>query len=88
MGVHVLVLREAINGDDKAPAMFETIRAYGAKATGLTDNVEEAAARHHTPKVPFVAAPKVYAASSGKKVAAGDIDLLVRALSWANYTTP
>ncbi|WP_237064825.1 2-methylaconitate cis-trans isomerase PrpF [Microbulbifer guangxiensis] len=74
-------LQEAINGADKALAMFETIRAYGAKAMGLIDKVEEAAARQHTPKVAFVAAPKDYVASSGKKVAAGDIDLLVRALS-------
>ncbi|KUJ84851.1 2-methylaconitate cis-trans isomerase PrpF [Microbulbifer flavimaris] len=74
-------LQEAINGDDKALAMFETIRAYGAKAMGLIEKVEEAASRQHTPKVAFVAAPKGYAASSGKKVAAGDIDLLVRALS-------
>ncbi|WP_226661835.1 2-methylaconitate cis-trans isomerase PrpF [Microbulbifer aggregans] len=74
-------LQEAINGDDKALAMFETIRAYGAKAMGLIENVEEAAARQHTPKVAFVAAPSGYAASSGKQVAAGDIDLLVRALS-------
>ncbi|MBY6189233.1 2-methylaconitate cis-trans isomerase PrpF [Microbulbifer agarilyticus] len=74
-------LQEAINGDDKALAMFEAIRAYGAKAMGLIDKVEEAAARQHTPKVAFVAAPKGYAASSGKQVDAGEIDLLVRALS-------
>ncbi|SDK21881.1 2-methylaconitate cis-trans isomerase PrpF [Microbulbifer yueqingensis] len=74
-------LQEAINGDDKALAMFETIRAHGAVKMGLISNVEEAASRQHTPKVAFVAEPKDYVASSGKKVAAGDIDLLVRALS-------
>ncbi|WP_334078957.1 2-methylaconitate cis-trans isomerase PrpF [Microbulbifer sp. M83] len=74
-------LQEAINGDDKALAMFETIRAHGAVKMGLISNVEEAASRQHTPKVAFVAPPKDYVASSGKKVAAGDIDLLVRALS-------
>ncbi|WP_073270344.1 2-methylaconitate cis-trans isomerase PrpF [Microbulbifer donghaiensis] len=74
-------LQEAINGDDKALAMFETIRAHGAVKMGLIETVEEAAARQHTPKVAFVAAPKGYAASSGKQVGAGDIDLLVRALS-------
>ncbi|MFI2810057.1 2-methylaconitate cis-trans isomerase PrpF [Microbulbifer sp. JSM ZJ756] len=74
-------LQEAINGDDKALAMFETIRAYGAKEMGLISNVEEAASRQHTPKVAFVAPPQDYVASSGKKVAAADIDLLVRALS-------
>jgi len=74
-------LQEAINGDNKALAMFETIRAHGAVKMGLIATVEEAAARQHTPKVAFVAQPKDYAASSGKEVAAGDVDLLVRALS-------
>ncbi|WP_237061613.1 2-methylaconitate cis-trans isomerase PrpF [Microbulbifer zhoushanensis] len=74
-------LQEAINGDDGRLAMFETIRAHGAVKMGLISNVEEAASRQHTPKVAFVAPPKDYVSSSGKKVAAGDIDLLVRALS-------
>jgi probable AcnD-accessory protein PrpF len=74
-------LQEAINGDGKALAMFETIRAHGAVRMGLIRNIDEAATRQHTPKVAFVAPPKAYTASSGKQVAAGDIDLLVRALS-------
>jgi 2-methylaconitate isomerase len=74
-------LQDAINGDAKALAMFETIRAYGALRMGLIKNIDEAAKRQHTPKVAFVAKPKDYVSSSGKKVAAGDIDLLVRALS-------
>jgi 2-methylaconitate cis-trans-isomerase PrpF len=48
---------------------------------GLIKSVDEAATRQHTPKVAFVAQPASYAASSGKQVQAGDIDLLVRALS-------
>ena len=74
-------LQEAINGDDKALAMFETIRAYGAVCMGLIQNVEEAAGRQHTPKVAFVARPQDYVSSSGKQVKAADIDLNVRALS-------
>jgi len=74
-------LQEAINGDAKALAMFETIRAYGALRMGLIKNVDEAAKRQHTPKIAFVAKPKDYVSSSGKTVSAGDIDLLVRALS-------
>ncbi|OEY67765.1 2-methylaconitate cis-trans isomerase PrpF [Marinobacter sp. X15-166B] len=74
-------LQEAINGDDKALAMFETIRAHGAVRMGLIQSVEEAAARQHTPKVAFVARPADYVASSGKPITTGDIDLLVRALS-------
>ncbi|AVA33586.1 2-methylaconitate isomerase [Cupriavidus metallidurans] len=74
-------LQEAINGDPKALAMFETIRAYGAKRMGLIRDIDEAARRQHTPKVAFVAKPATYTASSGKTVNAGDVDLLVRALS-------
>jgi probable AcnD-accessory protein PrpF len=74
-------LQDAINGDAKALAMFETIRAHGAVRMGLIRQVDEAARRQHTPKVAFVAPPADYRASSGKRVAAGDIDLLVRALS-------
>ncbi len=74
-------LQDAINGDDKALAMFETIRSHGALRMGLIDNIEDAAKRQHTPKVAFVAAPADYTASSGKAIASGDIDLVVRALS-------
>ena len=74
-------LQDAINGDAKALAMFETIRAHGALRMGLIRNPEEAAKRQHTPKVAFVAPAADYVSSSGKPVAARDIDLLVRALS-------
>ncbi|PCJ40151.1 MAG: 2-methylaconitate cis-trans isomerase PrpF [SAR86 cluster bacterium] len=74
-------LQEAINGDQKALDMFETIRAYGAVRMGLIKNIEEAATRQHTPKVAFVAAAKRYTASSGKAINEDDIDLNVRALS-------
>ena len=74
-------LQDAINGDPRALAMFETIRAHGAVRMGLIKHIDEAATRQHTPKVAFVARPAAYVASSGKQVAAGDVDLLVRALS-------
>lgn len=74
-------LQGAINSDLEALAMFETIRAYGALRMGLIQHLDEAAKRQHTPKVAFVAPPADYIASSGKKIAATDIDLLVRALS-------
>ena len=74
-------LQDAINGDAKALAIFETIRAHGALRMGLIKSLDEAASRQHTPKVAFVAKPASYQASSGKKVEAGSIDLLVRALS-------
>jgi hypothetical protein len=74
-------LQEAINGDAEALARFEAIRAHGAVKMGLIEDVAEAAGRQHTPKVAFVAPPASYTASSGKRVEAGEIDLLVRALS-------
>jgi probable AcnD-accessory protein PrpF len=74
-------LQEAINGDEAALTRFETIRAYGAIKMGLIENLEEAKTRQHTPKVAFVGAAQSYTSSSGKPVEAGDIDLVVRALS-------
>src|SRR6201996_2160533 len=74
-------VQDAINGDAKALAMFETIRAHGAMRMGLIKHIEEIATRQHTPKVAFVAKPADYVASSGKRVTAGDVDLLVRAMS-------
>jgi probable AcnD-accessory protein PrpF len=50
-------LQDAINGDPKALAMFETIRAHGAMRMGLIKHVDEAARRQHTPKVAFRRAP-------------------------------
>ncbi|HET9694329.1 MAG TPA: 2-methylaconitate cis-trans isomerase PrpF [Steroidobacteraceae bacterium] len=74
-------LREAINGDPQQLARFEKIRVAGALRMGLIKTPEEALKRQHTPKIAFVAPPTDYVASSGKKIAASEIDLLVRALS-------
>ncbi|MFD0724283.1 2-methylaconitate cis-trans isomerase PrpF [Lysobacter brunescens] len=74
-------LQDAINGNPDELAMFEAIRAHGAVLMGLIKHVSEAPKRQHTPKVAFVAPPADYTASSGKRIAAGEIDLLVRALS-------
>jgi len=74
-------LQDAINNDAEALAMFENLRAHGALRMGLVKDLGEAAKRQHTPKIAFVAPPADYVSASGKPVAAGDIDLLVRALS-------
>ncbi len=74
-------LREAINGDPEQLARFEKFRIAGALRMGLIKTPEEAATRQHTPKIAFVAPAKDYVTSSGKQVKAGDVDLLVRALS-------
>ncbi len=74
-------LQDAINGDAKALEMFEAIRAHGAVHMGLIKHTDEASGRQHTPKVAFVAKPTDYITSSGKQIAADEIDLQVRALS-------
>ncbi|MBW4966840.1 2-methylaconitate cis-trans isomerase PrpF [Pseudoalteromonas sp. CR1] len=74
-------LQDDINNDDAALKKLETIRAYGAVKMGLINNINEAQARQHTPKVAFVAKPVAYNASSGKHIDAGSINLLVRAMS-------
>ena len=74
-------LQDDINADEAALTKLESIRAHGAVKMGLINNINEAQARQHTPKVAFVAAPHDYISSSGKQVNASDIDLLVRAMS-------
>ncbi len=74
-------LQDAINGDPAALARFEIIRAHGAMRMGLIGDVSEAPKRQHTPKIAFVAPPADHVSSSGKHITAGEIDLLVRALS-------
>ncbi len=73
--------QESINGDAAALRRLEAIRAHAALRMGLIDALDEAATRPHTPKLAFVAPPQRYRASSGRIVEAGDIDMLVRALS-------
>ena len=74
-------LQDAINSDAAALKKFETIRAYCALRMGLIKSLDEIATRQHTPKIAFVAKPAGYTASSGKRVEAGDVDVLVRAMS-------
>ena len=81
IGYNGTELQDAINSDAKALAMFETIRAHGALRMGLIKHLDEATKRQHTPKVAYVAKPVDYVSSSGKPVAARDIDVLVRAMS-------
>jgi len=74
-------LQDAINSDPAALERFETIRAQGSLRMGLITDLAEAASRQHTPKVAFVAPAADYVSSSGKAIAAAEIDLNVRALS-------
>jgi probable AcnD-accessory protein PrpF len=81
VGCSGVELQPDINGDPARLAMFEALRTAGALRMGLIREASEAATRQHTPKVAFVAPPAAYLASSGKPIAADDIDLLARALS-------
>jgi 2-methylaconitate isomerase len=74
-------LQDAINGDATALAKFEAIRTAGALRMGLIRSPAEAAKRQHTPKVAFVAPPRDYVSSGGRRIGVADIDLNVRALS-------
>lgn len=74
-------LQDAINSDAGALAMFETIRAHGALRMGLIQHLDDIAQRQHTPKIVLIAKPATYVSSSGKTIAAQDMDLLARALS-------
>ena len=74
-------LQDVINGDIAALNRFELIRAYGALKMGLIQDLSEIKQRQHIPKIAFVSPSKTYVSSSGKQVLAGNIDLLVRALS-------
>lgn len=74
-------LQPAINTDKALLAKLESIRVAGALAMGLIKTPEEAATRQHTPKIAWVAPAMDYLSSAGKQVAAGDIDLNVRAMS-------
>ena len=81
LGYQGTELREDINSDPAQLARFEQIRVAGALRMGLIKSPEEALTRQHTPKIAFVSPAKSYRASSGKTVAADEVDLLVRALS-------
>ncbi|MFV8433686.1 2-methylaconitate cis-trans isomerase PrpF [Vibrio owensii] len=81
LGYQGTELQDDINNDESALTRFESIRAHGALKMGLIDSLEEAQTRQHTPKIAFVSQPKSYLSSSGKTVEAGEIDILVRALS-------
>lgn len=81
LGLTGTELQPDINNDAALLARFESIRAHAALRMGLIQSLDEAKTRQHTPKIAFVAPAASYVASSGKTIAAADIDVLVRALS-------
>ena len=81
LGYKGVELQNDINSDDKALFIFEKIRAYGGVQMGVLGSIEDASTSQHVPKIAFVSQPSGYTSSSGKEIAADDIDLNVRALS-------
>ncbi len=80
-------LQGDINGDPKALAMFETIRAHGALRMGLIKHLDEAAQRQHTPKVAFVAAPADYQPPAARRSRPGTSTCWCGPCPWASCTT-
>jgi probable AcnD-accessory protein PrpF len=75
-------LQSRVDTDPELLKRGEAIRAHAAVAMGLAGSADEASrTRLHTPKIAWVSAPQPYTASSGKAIAASDIDLTIRMLS-------
>ena len=77
LGIAGTELQAGIDGNAELLRKAEAVRAHAAAAMGLGRSAAEvSAARLHTPRegFAFVSAPRAYAASSGKQVAAGDIE--------------
>ena len=74
-------LQGDINSNIELLVKLENIRAKGGVAMGIFKDVSEAQASQHIPKIAWVAPAASYTASSGSKVKADDIDLVVRAMS-------
>lgn len=82
LGLKGTELQPDVNGDAALLARCEAIRAHAAVRMGLAGSPEAATReRPATPKLSFVAAPAAYVSSSGKAVAANDVDLVARILS-------
>lgn len=81
LGLRGTELQADVNPHPALLARAEALRAHGAVAMGLVDDLAQAAARPHTPKLAYVAPPADYRASDGRHVAAADIQLLARIFS-------
>lgn len=74
--------QEEINSNAGLLARLEAIRARAAVAMGVAKSIEEASRSVlHVPKIAFVAPPRTYATSSGRRVGEADIDLAARIIS-------
>jgi probable AcnD-accessory protein PrpF len=82
LGLAGTELQPQVNADRALLARCEALRALAAVRMGLAASPQAASAeRPATPKLCLVAPPAAYRSSSGKAVAADDVDLLARILS-------
>ncbi|MEO7466884.1 MAG: PrpF domain-containing protein [Sphingobium limneticum] len=71
-----------VNADNDLLSKAEAMRCRAAVKLGMAATVEEVSARlQQSPKIAFVNAPQDYQATSGRHIAAGDIDLVARTFS-------
>lgn len=74
-----------LDNDRALQALLEEIRCRGALLLGLATSIEEAQEKVKAiPKIALVAAPVRYQSSSGRTIAAEEIDLVARAISMGN----
>lgn len=91
LGLTATALPDEVNADPAGLARLEAVRAAGAVAMGLAENVEQATRESPSvPKIAFLAAPAPYRTTGGTMVAATDIDVLVRMVSMGrvHHTLP
>ena len=74
-------LPQALEQDAGLLARLETIRCHASVAMGLTRSLDEAAGVPGVPKVALVAAPANAPTLTGRTLAPGDMDILVRMIS-------
>lgn len=81
LGASGVELPQALEQDTQLLARLEAIRCQASVAMGLAATLEEAAGVLGVPKVALVAAPATAPTLTGRTLAAGDMDILVRMIS-------
>ena len=81
LGARGTELPQALEQDGGLLARLEAIRCHASVAMGLTQTLTEAAEVPGVPKVALVAAPAIAPTLTGRTLAPGDMDILVRMIS-------
>ena len=81
LGARGTELPQALEQDGGLLARLEAIRCHASVAMGLTQTLTEAAGVPGVPKVALVAAPAIAPTLTGRTLAPGDMDILVRMIS-------